>query len=140
MFCKYCGGQIEEGANFCKHCGRTLRQPEATTTTQQTSVDNTTPTININVQNQTAAPVSTADLYPRESNSGLLQAAFIINLITTILAAVLIIPLAWCIPMTVHSYGIYKGTKPNTTGFGVCTLLFVSIISGILMLVADKDQ
>lgn len=52
----------------------------------------------------------------------------------------MIIPLTWMIPMTVHSWGIYKGTKPNTVAFGVCTFIFVSRIGGILLLVADKDQ
>ncbi len=41
--------------------------------------------------------------------------------------------------MTVHCWGIYKGTKPNTTAFSVCTLIFVSIIGGVLLLVSKKD-
>ncbi len=51
----------------------------------------------------------------------------------------LIIPLAWMIPMTVHSWGIYKGTKPNTVGFDVCTLLFVGVVSGVLLLCSKKE-
>ncbi len=44
------------------------------------------------------------------------------------------IPLAWCIPMTIHYYKtINKGEKVSL-GFKICTLLFVSTISGILML------
>jgi hypothetical protein len=43
------------------------------------------------------------------------------------------------IPMTVISYGIYKGTKRNTVAFGVCTLLFMSLVSGVLLLVSKKD-
>ncbi len=43
------------------------------------------------------------------------------------------------IPMTVHSYGIYKGTKPNTVGFDVCTLIFIGLISGILLLCSKKE-
>ncbi len=79
-------------------------------------------------------------IYLRDNSGGLLQAAFIVNVVFTVLMGVFIIPLAWCIPMTIHSYGIYKGRKPNTVAFGVCTLLFVSLISGILLLVADKDM
>ena len=51
-----------------------------------------------------------------------------------------IIPLAWMIPMTVHSWGIYKGTKDNTVCFGVCTLLFVSLVGGILLLCSKKER
>lgn len=66
--------------------------------------------------------------------------AFIFNLLTTVGAGWLIIPLAWMIPMTVISYGIYKGTKKNTVAFAVCTLIFVNVVSGILLLVAKKED
>ncbi len=66
-------------------------------------------------------------------------AAFILNLIATIVGACAIIPLAWMIPMTVRSYKIYKGTAENTVGFGVCDLIFCNIISGILLL-CDLDN
>lgn len=65
--------------------------------------------------------------------------AFVFCIISTVCAAMLIIPLAWMIPMSIRSWKIYKGTKPNTTGFGVCTLIFVSLVSGILLLVSKKD-
>lgn len=41
--------------------------------------------------------------------------------------------------MTVCAWGIYKGRRPNTTAFGVCTLIFVSLVGGILLLVSKKD-
>lgn len=66
--------------------------------------------------------------------------AFILNILSLVTAAILIIPLAWMIPMCVRSWGIYKGTKPNTTAFGVCTLIFLSLIGGILLLVSKKDR
>ena len=39
-----------------------------------------------------------------------------------------LLPLAWMIPMTVMSWGIYKGTRANTVAFGVCNLLFMNAI------------
>ncbi len=65
--------------------------------------------------------------------------AFIFNVVSTVSIGWLILPLAWMIPMTIISWGIYKGTKANTVAFGVCTLIFVSLVSGILLLVAKKD-
>ena len=62
-------------------------------------------------------------------------AAFILCLLSTIFLGVAIIPLAWCIPMTIHAYRSYADNKPVSIAFGVCTLLFVSLIGGILMLV-----
>lgn len=80
-------------------------------------------------------PVQTAS----SNDSSLYLAAFIFCIISTVCAGWLILPLAWMIPMTVHCWGIYKGTKSNTTGFGVCTLIFVSPVAGVLLLVGKKD-
>ena len=65
-------------------------------------------------------------------------AAFILCLITTIGIGWCLIPLIWCIPMTMSVYKAYKGEKELTTGFKVCTLLFLNLIAGILLL-CDKD-
>ena len=78
--------------------------------------------------------------YMDENKRTLRMVAFIFNLISLITVCWLIIPLAWMIPMTVYSWGIYKGTKPNTTVFGVCTLIFLSLVGGILLLVSGEDR
>lgn len=96
---------------------------------------------------QTSAPqqpvVVTCAPYRRalnQTDQTLRLIAFILNLLTVVALCWLIVPLAWTIPMTVHSWGIYKGTKPNTVAFGICTLIFVDIISGVLLLVSTKDE
>lgn len=66
--------------------------------------------------------------------------AFILAIISTVSVCWAIIPLAWMIPMTVHCWGIYKRTKPNTTAFGVCTLIFLNLIGGILLLVSTRER
>ena len=66
--------------------------------------------------------------------------AFIFNLISTIAVCWAVLPLAWMIPMTVVSWGIYKGTRKNTVAFGVCTLIFLSLVGGILLLCSQKDD
>ena len=45
----------------------------------------------------------------------------------------------WCIPMTVHYWRAVENNRPVSTGFKVCTLLFVNLIAGICMLI-DKDE
>lgn len=75
-----------------------------------------------------------------DNDKTLFLVAFILNIVTTVGVGWMLIPLAWMIPMTVISYGIYKGTKKNTTAFGVCTLIFVNVISGVLLLVAKKED
>ena len=81
-----------------------------------------------------------AEVAMKDSDKTLRLVAFILNLISTISVGWAIIPLAWMIPMTVISWGIYKGEKRNTVAFGVCTLIFVNLISGILLLVSSKDD
>ena len=83
---------------------------------------------------ETSAPTTT------DNDTTLRLVAFIFCLVSTISVGWTLIPLAWMIPMTVISYGIYKGTKKNTVAFGVCTLIFVSVVSGILLLVSKKDE
>lgn len=57
----------------------------------------------------------------------------------TVLAGIYILPLAWCIPMTVSYFKKVNSNQPISTGFKVCSLLFVSMIGGILML-CDKEH
>ena len=49
-----------------------------------------------------------------------------------------IIPLAWCIPMTVTAFRKLDNNEPIGVGFKVCTLLFVGLIPGILLLVLPE--
>ena len=65
--------------------------------------------------------------------------AFVFCILSLVSVCWLIIPLAWMIPMSVHCWGIYKGTKPNSAAFGICTLLFVTLVGGILLLISKKE-
>lgn len=89
-----------------------------------------------------ASPVYGVEVvYPMtESDRTLRLVAFIFMVISCITAGWMIIPLAWLIPMTIITYGIYKGTRPNSVAFGVCTLIFGSLVAGILLLVSQKDR
>ncbi len=85
------------------------------------------------------------------------KAAYIINLIFTILYGLSIIPgiillfnesyinysiyflvlfiaMFWCIPITIHSYRVYKEYKKNRTGLALINFFFCNVISGILLL------
>ena len=49
----------------------------------------------------------------------------------------MIIPLAWCIPMTVITFRKINDGESLDTGLKICTLLFVSLVAGICMLCRD---
>ena len=86
------------------------------------------------------APATATPATTTENDKTLYLIAFILNIVSTASVGWLLIPLAWMLPMTIISYGIYKGTKKNTTAFGVCTLVFLNLVSGILLLVAKKED
>lgn len=87
-----------------------------------------------------AAPAAAGAYATTDTDRTLRLIAFILNIISAVACCWLLVPLAWMVPMTVVSYGIYKGTRPNTVAFGVCTLIFVNAVSGILLLCSKKDQ
>ncbi len=90
---------------------------------------------------QPVAPAAPATLYPMtDTDRNLRLVAFIFCILSLVGSCWLIIPLAWMIPMSVISWGIYKGTKANTVAFGVCTLIFCSLVAGILLLCSNKDR
>ncbi len=93
------------------------------------------------VYQQPVAAAQPAALYPMtDTDRNLRLIAFIFCILSLVGSCWLIIPLAWMIPMSVISWGIYKGTKANTVAFDVCMLIFVSLVSGILLLCSNKDR
>ena len=170
MICAKCGSEIADDNQFCPKCGTKVEAtpaadaaptpepapaaqqgapvPPAASEQQGTPVPPAPAAPNASQAGYQAppAPASTpaanpAAVYPMSSQDETLRLiAFILNVISCVGIGWLIIPLAWLVPMTVHSWGIYKGTKPNTVAFGVCTLIFASLIGGILLLVSKKDN
>lgn len=153
MYCTNCGKEIPEGAKFCSGCGAPLvgatpaaqptpapQEPGATSPAPATPPAPTyayaqTPDQSVNIVNYG---------YPQPAVSSndrtMRMVAFIFSIVSCVALGWMIIPLAWLVPMTVYTYGIYKGTKRNTTVFAVCSLLFCNLIAGILLLVSTKDE
>ncbi len=64
--------------------------------------------------------------------------AKVFMILGTILMGFAVFPLLWCVPMTIIYCDSIKNNRPISIGFKICTLLFVSMIAGILML-CDED-
>ncbi len=54
-------------------------------------------------------------------------------------ASLFLIPLCWTIPMTVHYFKKVNNHEDVGVGFKVCSLLFVSLIAGIMMLCDSEN-
>ncbi|MBR6050061.1 MAG: zinc-ribbon domain-containing protein [Clostridia bacterium] len=104
-YCTHCGNQLDDAAVICPKCGCA-------------------------VDGQKTAEVANGE----KKFTGLQLAAFILMIISTVSIGWMLIPLAWCIPMTISYYNSIKNGRPVSLGLKVCTLLFVNLISGILML------
>lgn len=49
-------------------------------------------------------------------------------------AFIYLIPLAWCIPMTIYYWKKIDNDEDVGIAFKICSLLFVNLVAGILML------
>jgi len=74
-------------------------------------------------------------VYENDMKKTLLLVAFIFMILGTVGLGIFLFPLAWCIPMTIHCYKCYQGEEKASIGFAICTLIFVSLVGGILLIV-----
>ena len=108
---KYCANCGSQLTDDCVFCGNCGYRSSVTNTTSQTN------------------------------NESLRTIAKIFMIIGTVAGSLMgfLIPLAWCLPMTLYYFKCVKENRPVSTGFAVCTLIFVNTISGVLMLI-DKQN
>lgn len=67
-------------------------------------------------------------------NDGLAVASKIFLILGCIAQGWLLLPLAWCLPITISICNKMKNNEPVGVGLKVCSLLFVNLIGGILLL------
>lgn len=106
-YCTHCGAQINDEAMICMNCGCSTKANEISHYT-----------------------VSRKD----ETSETIIKVFLIIGCLSLGWA---LLPLAWCIPLTVSIFGKMKRNESIGTGMKICTLLFVSRIAGIWLLCMD---
>ena len=123
-YCVKCGTQLDDDALFCHNCGaESTAKPQLQVPSQSNAVQPQTEKVDPNKGLKTAISV-------------LLIIACVVNGIYT-----LGIALAWCIPMTLTIRKRMNQCVPVGVAMGVCTLLFVNTIAGILLLcLHDENQ
>ena len=113
-YCTKCGAHIHDEAIICTSCGCTTGSSK-----------------------NTSSPIS-RDVQNAAQDAGLKAAAKVLMIFNTIWYGKYILPLAWCVPLTMMYFNNVKNGEPISVGFKICCLIFVSPIAGVLMLCA-KD-
>jgi len=116
-YCKKCGFEMEDDSAFCSYCGERdsesgeniKEEPES----EQHSVKDDE---NDDTQNTIGTLIK------------------VFSVLTTVLAGFYLIALLWMVPMCRRAFKTVDQKKPFTTGFAVLSILFLSTVSGILML------
>ena len=108
-YCTHCGAEIFDDAVICVKCGRSVEfaKPNAASP-QQSSRDDTMVTV--------------------------VKVFLILGCVSQ---GWLLLPLAWCLPITISIFNSFKENRPISTGKKVCSLLFVNLIAGICLLCMD---
>ena len=119
-YCTKCGQQLTDDATFCIACGA------ATDGSNHGS-------LNGNQANYYSAPKS-----KRKDNTAY-TVAWILMILSTIASGFFLIPLCWCLPMTLKVKRARDEGEELSLGFKICVLIFVNTISGILLLVGDES-
>ena len=107
-FCSHCGAEIMDEAVVCVKCGCSVAQPK---------------------------PVAVQNAQSDDTMQTVIKVFLILSCVAM---GWMIIPLAWCLPMTISICRSMKEGRPISTGMKVCTLLFVNLIAGICLLCDDN--
>ena len=118
MFCKFCGHPVSEDAIYCPTCGKKLDEVKK----EEVKVE--------------AVGLET----PKKRNETIAQIGLVFCTINTIIAGFVLIPLIWMLPMTVSIYKSLQEHKPISVAMKVCTCLFLSLLGGVLLLIADEVE
>ena len=103
-YCTYCGKQVLDEAVICVNCG-------------------------CKVQEKNESP--TAETHNYDTMQLVVKIFLILGCVSQ---GFLLIPLAWCIPMTVVYFKKIKYNQPVNTSFAIWTMLFVSLLGGIFII------
>lgn len=148
-YCSKCGKELFDEAIICPGCG-CYATPTPSTFTQKYETPHSPPKMNnckncnlVLPEGMVICPIcgnytQTIATPAAKSKSNLKTAAKVLMIISTVILGLYIIPLAWCLPMTIIYCNKVNNNKPIGTGFKICSLIFVSLVGGILMLCDEE--
>lgn len=155
-YCTHCGKEIPDEAEICIHCGCRVSPKKANSSSGSSKVLSTIALVlmilaiagcvfsSITGIVLLAVPeileaIPTDGMTPGELQS--FQVAMdMLRTLSWALFILCLLPLAWTIPMTVHLGKQMRNEGALGTAFKVCTLIFVNVIAGILLLCREEPS
>jgi len=117
MFCKKCGKELHDEAVVCPQCGCLTDE-------------------GVIIKRKDDSPKVDAR---KEEQKGMATAIKVLMIICCVLSGFWLIPLCWTIPMTVVLCKKLEKQEKISVGLKICTLLFCSLIAGVLLLCIDEE-
>ena len=108
MYCSTCGKEIHNEAVVCVHCGCAVSNNFASTKKKD------------------------------EPEKMMVIVVKVFLILGCLAQCWMLIPLAWCLPITIAIFDRLNDNKPISTGLKVCSLIFVSLIAGVCLLCMDE--
>ena len=143
MFCSHCGHEVSDEAVVCIHCGCMIDRPKQTNKgiAQNISSSNQAKVSGLKIAAKVFMIISVSlDAVYFFFMLGLaLVASAPTNADFLGLGFMYLIPLIWQIPMLGCFLNKIRNGEPISIGFKVCTLIFFSLIAGILLLCDQED-
>lgn len=108
---------------FCSHCGKELHEEAVICVNCGCNVEE-----------------KKAGVYQEVKDDTMSMVVKIFLIVGCVSQGWLLLPLAWCIPITVSVFGKLKNQQSIGTGLKICVLIFVNLIAGVCLLCMDDSK
>ena len=127
-YCHHRGKEVGRGNKFCPHCGVLLQEDEY----------GERPGEYDDVVDE-PKPAGKKTIINESTKRDLDTVVKILMIVITVLTGFAIIPLLWTIPMTMTALDRIKKKEPYGLVLSICTLLFMAVAPGVVMIIRDAD-
>ena len=139
MFCSNCGTKLPDNAVVCPSCGAGVDPIPQPNTPPQGAYQQPYYPPQDAYQQPVYPAYSAAQKTARDD--GMAIAIKVLLILSCIVAAgECLVPLAWCLPMTISIWKSLDNHEPISDAMKICTLIFVNLVAGILLLCDDESK